>query len=751
MVRKSYVRTALVSAFAATGVFVATPTLAEAAFGDRTLSLGTNHQDVTTLQEILKEKGYYTHHTITGIFGDQTKLAVEAYQRDNGLAPDGVVGPKTFSLLNGSVIESQEVANETISVASQSAQTMNAQQILRAGATGVEVTKLQTALAQIGFYSSATTGSYGDATVNAVRNFQRARSLTADGIAGPQTLTQLNREISASQTAQTVASNPTVSTSSTVLRLWSEGAQVRTLQNRLRHLGFYTGGLTAILGPKTQDALRSFQRSAGITVDGLAGPQTFAAIERAVSGQAPVATPTPTPAPSQPASQLLRMWSTGEAVRSLQTTLRDLGYYKDGITATFGPKTEAAVMAFQRDNNIRADGIAGPMTFRALENGTPAVTTPPPTQTNSQTLLRMWTTGEAVRSLQTSLKNLGYYNAGITGTFGPITEAAVIAFQRDNNIRADGIAGPMTFRALETGTPAPNVPAPPQVDSSQLISILREGSTGDEVRLLQTRLKELNYYAGQISGIFGAETTSAVRQAQQAAGIKVDGVTGPQTYRALETLVPRTGNATPAPSTPTLRHGVRSNEVRELQNMLKSLGLFSGTATGFFGDVTEAAVKRFQSQWNLVADGLVTQSTWLKLEEASSVHIGQPTNPVGGGSFNVINLIANASELIGIPYLWGGTTVSGFDCSGFIQYAFRMTGKQLPRTVAEQWNATSPVSDLRVGDIVYFETYRTGPSHNGIYIGNNQFIHSGSSTGVSIASLDNSYWKPRYLGARRVN
>ena len=114
-------------------------------------------------------------------------------------------------------------------------------------------------------------------------------------------------------------------------------------------------------------------------------------------------------------------------------------------------------------------------------------------------------------------------------------------------------------------------------------------------------------------------------------------------------------------------------------------------------------------------------------------------------------MIAEASIHIGTPYVWGGTTPSGFDCSGFVQYVFAQQGISIPRTVATQWNAATAVSQPSVGDIVFFETYTNGPSHNGIYIGNNQFIHSGSSTGVTITSMDNSYWKARYLGAKRLH
>ncbi|MEH7885046.1 LysM peptidoglycan-binding domain-containing protein [Bacillus sp. JJ1609] len=111
-------------------------------------------------------------------------------------------------------------------------------------------------------------------------------------------------------------------------------------------------------------------------------------------------------------------------------------------------------------------------------------------------------------------------------------------------------------------------------------------------------------------------------------------------------------------------------------------------------------------------------------------------------------LITEAKKHIGVPYICAGSTPSGFDCSGYLNYVYAKVGITVPRTVETIWNATKPVSSLRAGDLVFFETYKTGPSHAGIYIGNNKFIHAGTSRGVEISDMDNTYWKPRYLGAK---
>lgn len=125
------------------------------------------------------------------------------------------------------------------------------------------------------------------------------------------------------------------------------------------------------------------------------------------------------------------------------------------------------------------------------------------------------------------------------------------------------------------------------------------------------------------------------------------------------------------------------------------------------------------------------------------------TATVAAEAGNLIEaIIQSAKSFYGTPYLWGGSTPAAFDCSGFIQYVFDKHGISIPRTVATIWNAGAHIATPSRGDLVFFETYTEGPSHAGIYLGDGQFIHSGSSTGVTIADMHNSYWGPRYLGAK---
>jgi hypothetical protein len=124
-----------------------------------------------------------------------------------------------------------------------------------------------------------------------------------------------------------------------------------------------------------------------------------------------------------------------------------------------------------------------------------------------------------------------------------------------------------------------------------------------------------------------------------------------------------------------------------------------------------------------------------------------------GSAFADSKLDNTIEKLIGIDYRYGGTTTSGFDCSGFTKYVFEELGVKLPRTSKEmfQYHKGKKVSrgDLRPGDLVFFNTSGKGVSHVGIYVGDNKFAHS-HSKGVQITRMDDDYYESRYKGARRI-
>lgn len=124
------------------------------------------------------------------------------------------------------------------------------------------------------------------------------------------------------------------------------------------------------------------------------------------------------------------------------------------------------------------------------------------------------------------------------------------------------------------------------------------------------------------------------------------------------------------------------------------------------------------------------------------------------GALDGYALAGTALSLRGTPYRNGGSDPSGFDCSGFTQYVFSQYGVSLPREVREQYRVGTTVKpeDLVAGDIIFFATTDPGPSHVGIAIGGDEFVHAPSTTGVvRVEHLGSSYWSPRFLAAKRIS
>lgn len=225
----------------------------------------------------------------------------------------------------------------------------------------------------------------------------------------------------------------------------STGQAVTNLQNRLKALGFYTAPITGYYGDLTEAAVRDFQRSRGIQVNGIAGPQTQSALySTSGSGSAGGGGGSP--------STLLQRGSRGSTVTNLQNRLKALGWFRGPVTGYYGELTEAAVRNFQRSRGIQVNGIAGPQTQAALY-GTSGSTTSSGVGTTYATLQR-GSSGSAVNNLQNRLKALGFYTASVTGYYGDVTETAVRDFQRSRGIQVNGIAGPQTQGALYSGSGA---------------------------------------------------------------------------------------------------------------------------------------------------------------------------------------------------------------------------------------------------------------------------------------------------------
>ena len=225
--------------------------------------------------------------------------------------------------------------------------------------------------------------------------------------------------------------------------------------------------------------------------------------------------------------------------------------------------------------------------------------------------------------------------------------------------------------------------------------------------------------------------------------------------------------ASTAFASPTLRAGSHGHEVLVLQQALQKAGYKIKSADGVFGKETERAVAEFQRDSKIKITGIVNNATWRPLKELPAqktwaidvpppVQKNQPLAPNGTPTppaTQVSDIIKTAKSYMGTPYVFGGTTPKGFDCSGYLQYVFQKHGITIPRTADEQYKLglrTKSTRELVPGDLVFFETYEKGASHCGIYLGKDEFIHASTSKGVRVDALSNDYWKPRFLGGKHI-
>ena len=230
-------------------------------------------------------------------------------------------------------------------------------------------------------------------------------------------------------------------------------------------------------------------------------------------------------------------------VKAMQARLIELGYLTGSADGDFGASTKAALIAFQKNAGLTADGIAGATTIKALNSSSApkasasASATAAPTSSASATYttLKQGSNGEAVKKLQKRLIELGYLTGSADGDYGRATTDAVKAFQKQAGLTADGIAGASTQKAVYSSDAKSKKTEADEIEDQldSIKSTLAMGSSGSEVTSLQKRLISLNYMSGSADGSFGAKTRDAVMLFQKQTGLTVDGKAGKTTINKL--------------------------------------------------------------------------------------------------------------------------------------------------------------------------------------------------------------------------
>ena len=452
--------------------------------------------------------------------------------------------------------------------------------------------------------------------------------------------------------------------------------------------------------------------------------------------EATYAAPTPEPTPT-PVS--MGKGATGAQVKAVQERLMELGYMDyDEPTEKYGSVTKEAVEVFQRRHGLTVDGYIGEETYDRLMR--------------ADALPYMATVGDEgtdIEELQKRLVELDYMKKA-TGYFGDETAAAVKEFQDRNHLDVDGMIGVNTKEALYSEDAIPHS--------------LSYGEKSDEVLKYQKRLFKLGYLTTEPDGTFGKDTASAVKLFQQLNGLIADGHIGPQTRKLLMSSDAQ-ANA--------LTIGMSGDTVKNVQKLLKKLGYLS-SADGYFGSGTEAAVRSFQKQNGLSADGKVGRATMTKLvsgnakaapsDKPAATPGGSSGSGSGGGSSggsyssgaSADRLIEIALSKLGCRYKTGAKGPSSFDCSGFVYWCLNQAGVRQGYMTSKSWRSVSKyqkissIDNIQKGDIIVFRM-SSSKGHVGIAMSGSEMVDASSGEGCVVRrSYKTDYWRKYFYCAYRI-
>ncbi len=384
-----------------------------------------------------------------------------------------------------------------------------------------------------------------------------------------------------------------------------------------------------------------------------------------------------------------------------------------------------------------------------------------------QEVLQVGIEDEWVFSLQEKLIEVGYLNPPATGYFGMDTQNALIEFQKDNALVADGKAGVETLQALlgftfEEGFAFGNNNTEQRKSTFDLgdgKSSFFSGDKGETVLEIQTRLKELEYYDySNATGYYGPLTVEAVKRFQRSNGLVPDGSLEAESLALL---------FSDSAKYYTMCLDDSGADIEELQKRLLDLGYFDTSPTGYYGNLTANAVSLFQDKNGLPVDGEADQQTRILIYSNNASKMSVSTTEANekedasvaiSVATGVSKVIEIAKEQEGKPYSYGSSGPYSYDCSGFVYYVLKNSGVATSKLSAasyatvSNWTTVSNISTLALGDLVFFKSDNDDAiDHMGIYLGGGSFIHaSPSAQCVKVSGMSSGYYLDNFVTAKRI-
>lgn len=469
---------------------------------------------------------------------------------------------------------------------------------LSKGSSGNNVLLLQQRLIELGYLTSGADGKFGSKTEAAVRLFQETMGLSATGTADYLTLKYVyanvktySEMVQSGEVVYDETPKPSTQEGYTLLQKGSEGAEVTKLQNRLIQLGYMADKADGDYGGVTEKAVKLFQASLGWEQTGVA---TASLQSYLYSGSAPKYTGSNPAAPATKAPQLPRYTQlspgdTGNAVKNMQKRLMELGYFDGELGGNYLTKTTAAVKLFQKSIGWEQTGVATAALQEKLFSAdapayAPEIVTPAPAPEKDDGTLQYGDTGEEVVRLQKRLIELGYLDASATGNFLGQTEAAILLVQEQAGTKKTGVVTEQLYKFIFSDQITPYEDVFGGIGETDSVGgadtdapdpyrvILEPNDTGSKVKKLQTALKELGYFDGDIGGNYLTKTTTSVQLLQKMLGYEENGVA---TYAFMERALDMS-----APSYEQARQyshlypGDSGDAVYNMQLRLVALGFF---------------------------------------------------------------------------------------------------------------------------------------------------------------------------------